>query len=39
MTVEIGHTVLFSELMARVTMIDGEEFIIAKEADIYAIIE
>ena len=39
MTVEIGHKVLFSELMARVTVIDGEEFIVIKETDIYAIIE
>lgn len=39
MSVEIGHKVLFSELMARVTVIDGEEFIVIKETDIYAIIE
>lgn len=39
MVVEVGHKVLFSELMARVTKIGDEEFIVIKEGDIYAIIE
>lgn len=39
MTVRIGDRCLFSELMARVTTIDGEEFIVIKETDIYAIID